>query len=162
MNPVDYLREAYRIAANLSEDPVTHNGALIVSSNGVIIGRGANRLPSGVLARDERFQRPLKCEYLIHAELDAILDAAKRGAQLSGATMFCPWAPCTSCAIAIIQSGIKCLVAHKQIHDKTPERWRESITMAVDMLSEAGVHYEQFDGQIGDVKHMFDGVTWMP
>lgn len=46
----------------------------------------------------------------IHAELNAILYAAKRGISIEGATMYVTVSPCADCAKAIAQSGIKQLV----------------------------------------------------
>lgn len=46
----------------------------------------------------------------IHAELNAILYAAKRGISIEGATMYVTVSPCADCAKAIAQSGIKTLV----------------------------------------------------
>lgn len=43
----------------------------------------------------------------IHAEVNAIGHAAKKGVPLQGTTMYCSLLPCPTCAALIIQSGIK-------------------------------------------------------
>lgn len=43
----------------------------------------------------------------IHAELNAILFAARNGSSIEGATMYVTLSPCPDCAKAIAQSGIK-------------------------------------------------------
>jgi dCMP deaminase len=42
----------------------------------------------------------------IHAELNAILDAAKRGVSVAGAVMYVTCEPCTTCARLVKQAGI--------------------------------------------------------
>ena len=49
----------------------------------------------------------------IHAELNAILFAARNGSSIDGATMYVTLSPCPDCAKAIAQSGIKKLVELK-------------------------------------------------
>lgn len=162
-HPEVYLRSAYVLARDESDDVVTHNGAVIISGiDGRVVGQGANGFPEGVSPSTERLQSPLKYKYMIHAEQKAIIDAGRRGIPLHFSTMYCPWAPCTDCAKLIIASGIRRLVVHKQMSEKTTERWKDDIAIAVEMLAEGGVEYEQFDGRIGYVTHLFDGETWNP
>ena len=47
---------------------------------------------------------------IIHAEINAMLFAARNGTAIQGATMYCTLSPCVDCAKAIAQSGIKRLV----------------------------------------------------
>jgi dCMP deaminase len=156
-----FLRLAYTYAASNSDDQETKNGAVLVCGGEVEVF-GANRFPDGVAVTPERLQRPEKYEYIIHAEQDAIIQAAKNGIATQGLEMFCPWVPCTKCAQLIIQAGIKRVVAHKRAHDKTNERWTASIDKAVAMLEEAGVEYVRADGEIGGVAHLFAGEWWKP
>lgn len=44
---------------------------------------------------------------IVHAEMNAITDAAKRGSKLRGSTLYCTTFPCHMCARHIISSGIK-------------------------------------------------------
>ncbi|QBX32631.1 dCMP deaminase [Aeromonas phage Asfd_1] len=60
----------------------------------------------------------------IHAELNAILYAAKTGQSIDGAEMHVTVTPCPDCAKAIAQSGIKRLVYHEK-YDKLTEGWDE-------------------------------------
>lgn len=47
---------------------------------------------------------------IIHAEINAILFAARTGNSIDGATLYCTLSPCGDCAKAIAQSGIKRLI----------------------------------------------------
>ena len=67
----------------------------------------------------------------IHAELNAILFAARNGSSIEGATMYVTLSPCPDCAKAIAQSGIKKLV-YCETYDKNREGWD-------DILRSAGI-----------------------
>ncbi len=56
------------------------------------------------------------CIRTAHAELNAITNAARVGVPIDGATMYCKMVPCYTCAKAIINGGIKRLVAMKDYH----------------------------------------------
>lgn len=102
----------------------------IISKDERIISTGYNGTPAGQLnccdvAQDNNWVDPDKGHLKetcsndhtewsqkneIHAELNAILYAAKRGISIEGATMHVTVSPCADCAKAIAQSGIKTLV----------------------------------------------------
>lgn len=155
------LRIAYGIAS-MSNDPSTKNGALLIDDKGNICSEGCNFFADGVCETLERWERPLKYEYVEHAERNVIYAAAKRGVKTNGLIMVCPWALCADCARAIIQSGIKLLVTHKQAYDRSPERWREQIDRALQMLKEAKVEVIMYDGKIGGVTNRHNGELWEP
>lgn len=67
----------------------------------------------------------------IHAELNAILFAARNGSSIEGATMYVTLSPCPDCAKAIAQSGIKKLV-YCETYDKNIPGWD-------DILKSAGI-----------------------
>lgn len=87
-------------------------GALIVKDNR-IISTGYNGLASG---SDDSICSPkcTGCEVTIHAEMNAILFAAKNGVKLEGSTMYCNYSPCLNCAKHILNSGIKVLLFNKR------------------------------------------------
>jgi dCMP deaminase len=126
---------------------------------------GFNRFPSGVTASRRRWRRPTKYRYVIHAEVDVILWGL---AELppdrlqKNVVLYAPWAACNECAKIIIQAGIPHVVAHRQAHLRTQPHWRKSVKQGIAMMREAGVRYEQWDGKVGGVKNLFDGVWWEP
>jgi len=157
-----YLRQTYEIAAQLSDDIHTKNGALILSPTGSVITIGANAFPSDVKLQPDRLVRPLKYEYLIHAETNAILAAARAGVSIRDCTMVAGWAACTRCAQNIIESGITTLITHLATRYMTPARWQENIALADNMMKEAGVKIILFDEEIGGVENLFNQVVWKP
>ncbi len=56
------------------------------------------------------------CVRTIHAEQNAICQAAKLGVALDGATLYCKMTPCRVCAMMIINSGIKEVICEKKYH----------------------------------------------
>jgi dCMP deaminase len=56
------------------------------------------------------------CVRTLHAEQNAIIQAAKFGVSIDGATLYCKMVPCRTCAMMIINSGIKRVVAEKHYH----------------------------------------------
>ncbi len=56
------------------------------------------------------------CVRTIHAEQNAICQAAKYGIELNGTTLYCSMEPCSVCAKLIISAGIKVVVARKKYH----------------------------------------------
>lgn len=56
------------------------------------------------------------CMRTVHAEQNAIAQAARRGIALEGATIYCRMTPCRTCAMLIINCGIKRVVCEKKYH----------------------------------------------
>jgi dCMP deaminase len=57
------------------------------------------------------------CVRTVHAEQNAICQAAKRGISIEGATLYCRMTPCRTCAMLIINCGIRRVVAQRRYHD---------------------------------------------
>ena len=56
------------------------------------------------------------CVRTIHAEQNAICQAAKLGISLLDSTLYCRMTPCRTCAMLIISCGIKCVYCEKKYH----------------------------------------------
>jgi len=56
------------------------------------------------------------CVRTVHAEQNAICQAAKRGIALENSTLYCRMTPCRVCAMLIINCGIKRVVCEKKYH----------------------------------------------
>ena len=127
-----------QLVATWSKDPSTRVGAVIVNPNTrAIISTGYNGFPRGIDDTRHRLDtREIKLAMTVHAEVNAILNAARNGSQVDGAWLFCTWPPCQHCAGAIIQAGIARVV---YIEHADVERWRESFNLAQALLGEAGI-----------------------
>jgi len=56
------------------------------------------------------------CVRTVHAEQNAICQAAKLGVSINGATLYCRMTPCRTCAMLIINCGIVRVVCEKRYH----------------------------------------------
>lgn len=56
------------------------------------------------------------CVRTVHAEQNAICQAAKRGVSIDGATIYVNMTPCRACAMLLINCGVKRVVAGKKYH----------------------------------------------
>ena len=147
-----WLREAYTYAKK-SRHPSTHNAALLVSNNKIVL-KGINNLPPGIRATREKLTGANKHVYLNHAERDVIYRAARRGIATKGLTMVMPWLPCVPCANAVITTGIATLIVHMQMIDKTDKKWVGELENAVKLLKEAGIKIIVYDGRLGVKAYM--------
>ena len=57
------------------------------------------------------------CVRTVHAEQNAICQAARRGIGIQGATLYCRMTPCRTCAMMIINCGIQRVVCERKYHD---------------------------------------------
>ncbi|MBP5356655.1 MAG: cytidine/deoxycytidylate deaminase family protein [Clostridia bacterium] len=95
-------------------------GAVIVKQKRIMT-TGYNGAPSGINScrdKGECLRRKLNIPsgtrhelcYAVHAEQNAIAQAAKMGINLEGATLYCTHQPCVICTKIIINAGIKRVV----------------------------------------------------
>ena len=135
----EYFMGVAKLAACRSKDPSTQVGACIVSPDDIIISTGYNGMPKG--CSDDEFPwnrdgEDNKYPYVVHAELNAILNA--NGRDLRGSRVYVALFPCNECAKAIIQSGVKEVVYLSDKYAGTP-----SNVASKRMLDAAGVKYSQ-------------------
>ena len=120
-------------------------GAVIVKDKRILT-TGYNGAPAGVKTCMERgecmrvkngIQSGTHHElcYAIHAEQNAIIQAAKLGSSIDGATLYCTHQPCVICAKMIVNSGITRVVYKHGYPDE----------FAVQMLTEGGVALERYE-----------------
>ena len=119
-------------------------GAVIVK-NKRIVTTGYNGAPSGIKTCVERGEclreklgiasgtRAELC-YAVHAEQNAIIQAARLGSSIDGATLYCTHQPCVLCAKMIVNAGITRVVYREGYPDD----------FALQMLNEGGVALERF------------------
>ena len=130
------------MVATWSKDPGTKCGAVLVSERR-IIATGYNGFPQGIEDHNSRYvNRETKLALTVHAEVNAILNAAKNGAKTENATLYITWPPCVRCATAIIQAGVTRVV---RPHLSTaPERWVDSFAKGGKLMIEAGILVDPF------------------
>ena len=158
------LAEAYT-EARFSPDPSSHVGALVCTIDGVEVSQACNTFTPGIESTPARLERPLKYDFIEHAERGAIYNlVASGGVMPPDAVMVAPWAACVDCARAIVQSGIRTLVRHNDIMRRSPPRWLESISLADTILEAGGVQIEEVWGPLGrgNAPILHCGEEWTP
>ena len=119
-------------------------GAVIVKEKRILT-TGYNGAPAGVktcVERGECLRKKLGIPsgtrhemcYAIHAEQNAIIQAAKLGVSIEGATLYCTHQPCIICAKMIVNSGIERIVYEKGYPDD----------FSLEIIAESGVKLERF------------------
>lgn len=122
-------------------------GAIIVR-NKRILTTGYNGAPSGMRScvekgecirqkRDIPSGTQLEVCYAIHAEQNAIIQAAKLGVSIDKATLYCTHQPCTICTKMIINAGIERVLYAQGYPDE----------FARALFQEAGVKLEKYEPQ---------------
>lgn len=123
-----------------------HVGAILVLDKR-ILATGYNGAPRGV-----RHCREVGCLRVqhnvpsgtrhelcrgLHAEMNALIQAATHGVRVQDATLYSTTFPCSLCAKMLINGGVRRIVAQSDYADP----------LAKELLSEAGVTVELFDTQ---------------
>ena len=130
----------------------------VITINNRIYGTGYNGTPAGIsncseinkdlllddpdsIVRIEHGRRHhlFSSQFEIHAEMNAILDMAKRGLSPEGATLYTNIAPCKECAKLVITSGIK-RVVYLEEYD------RDKVISNLDNKTLEDVKYQDLNG----------------
>lgn len=140
----EYFMEIARLVASRSTCLRRQVGAVVVKDKNVL-ATGYNGTPSGITHCSEvgclrqklnvpSGERHELCRGL-HAEQNAIIQAAKHGIDISGATFYCTNSPCVICSKMIINAGAGRIVFLEGYPD----------TLSLEMLGESGVELLSFD-----------------
>ena len=117
-------------------------GACVVSPDRRGFSLGYSGLPRGMTDTDERIgEADFKDYHLVHAELNAILNASQ---SVVGWTMYATTCPCAHCSIAIIQAGIVRVVSPGPIDG----RWKRHHLEGREALRECGVEVVTLEGPL--------------
>lgn len=139
----EYFMEIASVVAKRSTCLRQHVGAVIVKDKR-ILATGYNGAPSGLPHCDEvgclrdkmdvpSGERQELCRG-VHAEQNAIIQAAKFGISVDGGTLYSTHCPCITCAKMIINAGIKRVVYGREYADKR----------GLELLKEAGIEVKFF------------------
>lgn len=128
----EYFMSVAELTAKLSKDPRTKVGACIAKDKKVLsIGyNGAPRkFPDELVPQGD-----IDCElinqknsYMVHAELNAILNYKGSLSELQGATLYVTVSPCNACALALAQAGITTIIYKEKYH-------RQNITKLTEYI----------------------------
>jgi len=145
----EYFMEIARTVAKRATCDRGKSGCVIVRDRQILVS-GYVGSPKGLPHCDEvghLFKKVLHddgsitnhCMRTVHAEQNAICQAAKLGISLNGATLYCKMTPCRTCAMLIINCGIRRVVCEKKYHAGAESE---------EMFRVAGVELEFFENDV--------------
>jgi dCMP deaminase len=134
---VDRLLEQAVAAAAGSPNEIRKVGAVLVTADRSTEIAGCNSFPPGVRNLPERIAGDNRFIWLEHAERAAIFEAARRGIATDGGTLVSTYFPCTDCARAIVQTGVKTVATPRPEFDDPV--WGESFRTSATILEEGAV-----------------------
>lgn len=133
----EYFLSIAETVARKSKDPRCQVGAVIVSTDNVVLATGFNGLARGVFDDDRILDDAVeKLNWICHAEMNAILNAARTGVAVAGCSIYVNKFPCLACCNAILQSGIARVYTHDKKYwdddpfDPTHDRKRATLKQA--------------------------------
>ena len=115
MNWNEYFINLAKNIALKSKDPSSKVGCIIVDKNNRVISQGYNGFVSKCDESLMSFDRPIKYNLVIHAEMNALANA---GRKISGCTAYLNYSPCENCAKTLLQFGIKRFVIRGEVKDQ--------------------------------------------
>ena len=126
----EYVLKLAMLASERATCPRMHCGCVLVKKKDVVATGYNGSIPGDVHCEDsECLVIDDHCVRTVHAEMNALIQAAKRGHSIEGATAYVTNMPCTTCAKALITAGIERVVVFSEYHD----------TLATDFFAKAGV-----------------------
>ncbi len=130
----EYFLKLAMLASERATCPRMHCGCVLVKNKNVV-ATGYN----GSIPGDEHCEDvgclvvENHCVRTVHAEMNALNQAAKRGHSVEGATAYVTNMPCTTCAKSVITAGIKRVVVFSDYHD----------TLATEFFAKACVRIDK-------------------
>lgn len=149
-----FLRLAWMTAIDMSKDPSTKVGAVIVTPDTRKVSWGYNGMPAGVEETPEMWERPEKYEWVVHAELNALINCPF---DTVGCTVYVTMQPCHRCMVHLKNAGIKRIVfsdeyerlTHKHIIEKMKKEFDEYLCLSDPICNFMKMHmHDGFNGII--------------
>jgi dCMP deaminase len=109
-----------------------NKGAVIVGTNQTVLSMGFNGAPRNIpdcIDLEFGCNKEVYC-IAVHAEANAIVQAARNGIKIEDSTIYITHSPCINCSKLIINSGIKEVVVNKV---------KPNMQEAAELLQQAGI-----------------------
>lgn len=140
--------ETASLWAKRSKDPGTQVGAVLIGTDDRVLSIGYNGSPNGFpdcqvpWDREALLEENTKYPWIIHAELNTILNFKGLTSDMQGSTLYTTHFPCSECMKALIQAGVKHVVYKTEVTnmDLLP-------TVVYELAEVCGVEIERFDNE---------------
>lgn len=139
----DKIIKFYKLASVqaelFSKDPSKKVCALFIAPEShQLLSAGYNGLPRKINETKERWDKPEKYNFIVHAEKNGIYNACRNGVSLKDSICIVTFFPCSECARALIQVGVKTVVSSYPDFDHI--KYGESFKYSVEMFNEVGIN----------------------
>lgn len=113
-----------------------HVGAVIVSEARSILATGYNGSAAGLPHCDEvgHMIEDGHCVRVVHAEVNAIAQAARNGVRLEGSTCYVTSSPCWNCFKTLVNAGIKTIKYHEFYRDEKIFDAAEKLQITIEKI----------------------------
>lgn len=101
---INFLQLAILNGCNLSKDPSRKVGCIIVSQDEKHYSFGYNGFPKNIEETKEKWSRPKKYSYVLHAEINSVINA---NFDTEKSTAYTSFKPCHLCLGVLINAGVK-------------------------------------------------------
>lgn len=145
----EYFMQLAFAASARSKDPNTQVGAVITDRDHRIISIGYNGFADKAQETPGLWHDDCKDQHVIHAEVNAIANAARAGVSTQKSVMYITLPPCLPCARIVAAAGVSCVGFPKQTYREWVERkpvWEYRFAQALSYLNEAGMTWFMIDG----------------
>lgn len=146
----EYFLKLAMLASERATCPRMHCGCVLVKNKNVIATGYNGSIPGDTHCEDVGCMVvDNHCVRTVHAEMNALVQAARRGHSVDGSTAYVTNMPCTTCAKALITAGIKRIVVFSDFHD----------TLASQFCFKAGVKIDKRGMPSKDIAYDLDSYT---
>lgn len=136
---IKYFKLAKYMAELFSKDSSTKVGAIAIAPDTLHIKSiGYNGFPRKIRETEEKWKKPTKYQYVVHAEANLICNASLNGISLENSILVVTKFPCNECAKLIIQSGIKHIISESPNFNS--DKWGESSKISLEMFKELNIN----------------------
>ncbi|MBF0479505.1 MAG: cytidine/deoxycytidylate deaminase family protein [Candidatus Omnitrophica bacterium] len=145
-----YFMKLAMLASERATCPRMHCGCVLVKGKSVIATGYNGSIPGDAHCEDVGcLVVENHCQRTNHAEMNALMQAAKHGNAVEGSTAYVTNMPCTTCAKAVIAAGIKRVVVFSDYHS----------TLATDFFAKAKVQIDKVPMPSKDIVYDLEKYT---
>ena len=124
------------LASERATCPRMHCGCVLVKDKNVIATGYNGSIPGDEHCEDAGcVMVDNHCVRTVHAEMNALIQAARRGHAVEGASAYVTNMPCTTCAKSLITAGIKRVVIFSDYHDTMAEQFFAKAKVSIDRIA---------------------------
>jgi dCMP deaminase len=132
----EYFLKLAMLASERATCPRMHCGCVLVKDKNVIATGYNGSIPgddhcedAGCLLVDNH------CVRTVHAEMNALIQAARRGHAVEGASAYITNMPCTTCSKSLITAGVKRVVIFSEYHDTMAEQFFAKARVTIERIA---------------------------